>query len=114
MIFLEDYSQQITYDENWQSVSEPEIPVIATQNEEDEAESVIKKSRKAPRQLVLTFQLVVCMIIALAAFVLKGIGGEVYAAVKDWYTANLNQTAIFDGNGGFSLSNLFAATKDEA
>ena len=113
MIFLEDYRQQITYDENWQSVSEPEIPVISTQSEEDETGAVVQKRKKPHKQLVLSFQLVCCLLIALAAFVLKSIGGDAYAAVKEWYTANLNQTAVFDGKGGFDLAKLFA-TPDEA
>lgn len=112
---MEDYRQQITYDEDWQSVSEPEIPVLGAPGGDDElVKDAPGAKKRMPRQPVLTFQLICCLLLALAAFVLKGIGGKTYSAVREWYISNLNQTAIFDGKGGFSLPDMFAATSDEA
>ena len=63
---------------------------------------------------MLTVQLVCCILLAVAAFALKGIGGEVYEAAKDWYITQLNDTAIFDG-GSSSIPQLInnTSTADE-
>lgn len=117
---MEENQNWITYDENWQSVSEPEYPQIRPisdwEEEERAEEEPPREPRRhtAPKQLLLTAQLVTCILLALAAFALKGIGGEVYAVTREWYYANLNDTAIFDGSRGFDLQNLLNATADEA
>ena len=116
MIFLNEEFNSITYDENWQSVSEPETPVLSAADNEPDDEGIILEKRKksAPKHILLTVQLVCCILLAVAAFALKGIGGEVYEAVKDWYFTQLNDTAIFDGgsNGIPQLLNN-SATADE-
>ena len=116
MIFLNEEFNSITYDENWQNVSEPETPVLASiEDEPDNGGIKLEKRKKsAPKHILLTVQLVCCILSAVAAFVLKGIGGEVYEAVKDWYFTQLNDTAIFDGgsNGIPQLLNN-SATADE-
>lgn len=109
MIFLEERST-ITYDENWQSVSVPETPPIISHTEEAE-EGPVRRG-EPPRHLLLTLQLVACVLLAAAAFALKGIGGEVYEKVHAWYTEQLNATVLFDGSHGFE--GLFSATADEA
>lgn len=117
MIFLEDNCSSITYDENWQSVAEPEYPVIREPSPEPETyDDGFKQPRQinVPKQYVVTFQLAVCLLLALAAFVVKGIGGEVYQTVREWYYTQLNSTVIFDKNDRFDLSTLFGkATADE-
>ena len=113
---MEEHKDIITYDENWQSVSEPEYPVVrAPQDGGEESETVYpeKRRRQLPKQPVLVLQLILCLMLALAAFVLKGMGGELYDAVRQWYTDNLNRTAVFDGKLPPSLSHLFTATADE-
>lgn len=106
----------ITYDENWQNVSEPETPVLtASVGEPDDEETVLeRRPRSAPGHILLTVQLVCCILLALAAFALKGIGGEVYETVRSWYFTELNETAIFDG-GRDSVPQLInnPATADE-
>ncbi len=114
MIFLDENRSTITYEENWQSVSEPEAPVILAPGEaEPEALPRERRTPAAPRQLLLTMQLVVCMVVAVAAFALKNIGGEVYDTARAWYAEKLNETLLFDGSAG--LENLLpASTDDEA
>lgn len=111
---MEENRNTITYDENWQTVSESETPVIIGKplaQEENDPPSV---SKPMPKQLLLTVQLILCILIALAAFVLKNIGGEWYETAREWYTENLNNTAIFDNRESFNISMLTGkATEDE-
>ncbi len=119
---MSEQNSTITYDENWQNVSVPEYPVTVTEeecldNESQESNKIPQKKNKenSPKQLLITFQLIVCLIIALAAFIFKSIGGDTYKAVKDWYYTQLNSTVIFDGGSGFDFDSVFGAgTPDEA
>lgn len=116
----------ITYDEDWQNVSVPEYPVIAEKTEDEAFEDedsennerkkkVRTKRNNYPKQYLVTFQLIICLAIALAAFILKGIGGEIYPVVKDWYITQLNSSVIFDSSNEIDFDNIFgAATSDEA
>lgn len=110
----------ITYDDDWKSVSYSEYPKATEDfevDEEDAKSSLSEKStakKDSPRQLVITVQLVCCILVALAAFLLNLFGGEVYAATRDWYYSNLEKSVIFDaGDNKIDLSNLFGATSDE-
>lgn len=110
----------ITYDDDWKSVSYSEYPKTTedydSSEEEEKSLSPEKNTVKkdSPRQLVITVQLVCCILIALAAFLLNLFGGEVYAATRDWYYTNLEKSVIFDtGDNKIDLSNLFSATSDE-
>lgn len=108
----------ITYDENWQSVSNSEYPRITVESDEDEALSE-PNQEPSPKQkthgsLLITIQLIVCILIALAALILKSIGTEAYFTAREWYYTNLNNSAIFDGNASFDINSLFNfATADE-
>ena len=109
-----------TYDDDWKSVSYSEYPKTTEDfevNEEDAKSSLSEKStakKDSPRQLVITVQLVCCILVALAAFLLNLFGGNVYAATRDWYYSNLEKSVIFDtGDNKIDLSNLFGATSDE-
>ena len=114
VIFLEDNRNTITYDENWQSVCESEVPVILGNGGSDEEPSPETKQFEPPRQLLLTVQLVICLLTALAAFVLKSVGGDIYQTAREWYFSSLNNTAIFDGREHFDLGALTErATADE-
>lgn len=110
----------ITYDDDWKSVSYSEYPKTTEDFDVDEEEAKSSLSEKStakkdsPRQLVITVQLVCCILVALAAFLLNLFGGEVYAATRDWYYSNLEKSVIFDtGDNKIDLSNLFGATSDE-
>ena len=114
MIFLEENRNSITYDDNWQSVSESEVPVILDPTQTSEDDAAEPKPVAPPKQLLLTLQLVICLLTALAAFVLKSIGGELYQTAHEWYVSNLNNTAIFDGREDYNLGILTEkATADE-
>lgn len=110
----------ITYDDDWKSVSYSEYPKTTEDFDSSEKEEKSLSSEKniakkdSPKQLVITVQLVCCILIALAAFLLNLFGGEVYAATRDWYYSNIEKSVIFDtGDNKIDLSNLFGATSDE-
>lgn len=113
----EEKRNKITYDENWQSVSYSEYPVTAhSENMESNlsGEKKIKDKNDSSKQLLITIQLIVCIIIALTALVIKSFGGEFYELSKNWYYSNLNDSAIFDNRNDFNLDNIFSfATSDE-
>ncbi len=113
----EENRNQITYDENWQSVSYAEYPVIAQSESEEpklKDEKKIKQKNDSSKQLLITIQLIICIIIALTAFVVKSFGGEFYNLSREWYYSNLNESAIFDDRNDFNLDNIFSlATEDE-
>ncbi len=111
---MEENRNSITYDDNWQSVSESEVPVILDPAQTPEDDAAEPKPAAPPKQLLLTLQLVICLLTALAAFVLKSIGGELYQTAHEWYVSNLNNTAIFDGREDYNLGILTEkATADE-
>lgn len=62
-------------------------------NEEQEKP---KREKSYPRETVLVFQLTVCILIAIAAYVIKSFGGEFYENVKELYYSNLNNSIIID------------------
>lgn len=117
----EDNRNTITYDDDWKSVSYSEYPKTSENYESDETDDTDDKSvsqkinkKDSPRQLVITVQLVCCILVALAAFLLNLFGGEVYAATREWYYSNLEKSVVFDaGDNQIDLSNLFTATSDE-
>ncbi len=123
----DEYKNNITYDDDWKSVSTAEYAKVYTEHsQDDENDNDIenngrkikkqdKKKSSYPKQYLITIQLIICIILALAAFLLKGFGGEVYAAAREWYYSNLNSSIIFDiGSKEINLDNLFSgATADE-
>ena len=93
---MEENRSTITYDENWQDVTEPEYPVILEPSENDDGEDEelpkrMPRKRTAPKQLLLTMQLIACILLILAAFAIKGIGGELYQTAREWYYTHLNR-----------------------
>ena len=119
-----DIRNTITYDDDWKSVSYSEYPKVSEELDSDEedvnslsAENSAENSdekKNSPKQLVITIQLVCCILIALAAFLLNLFGGEVYAATREWYYSNLEKSVVFDtGDNKIDLSILFTATSDE-
>lgn len=114
----EENKNSITYDEGWESVTNCEYPVVGSadlaENDDNVKQKVKKKKDTSPKQLLITIQLIVCILIALAALVIKTIGGDVYAAAREMYYSSLNNSAIFDNSDNFDLNKLFgSSTQDE-
>lgn len=120
----EDNKSSISYDEGWKSVSEAEYPQFVSENDGEsdeyintdyEKNNIARRKKDNPKQLLITIQLVLCILAALAAFALKSIGGEIYETARNWYYTNLNSSAIFDEGQNFDFNSIFgAATQDEA
>lgn len=115
----EENKNSITYDEGWESVTNCEYPVVGSanleENEENEKQKEKKNKDNSPKQLLITIQLILCILIALAALVIKSIGGDFYASAREMYYSSLNNSAIFDNSDNFNLNKLFGtATQDEA
>lgn len=107
---MEENRSFVSYDEDWQRVDTPVAPVICDREEEEAAPSA---PRRTPRRPVLTVQLAACLLLAVAAFALKSIGGVAYETARAWYVTHLNDTALIGGGSG--LEALWsAATADEA
>lgn len=122
----DNLNNNITYDDDWKSVTTTEyakvysnLPEHSNDEEAENEDNNTKKPKKSkvkyPRQYLITFQLIACIIIALIAFAIKGFGGEVYALAREWYYSNLNSSIIFEADGKqINLDNIFSdATKDE-
>lgn len=118
----EENKNQITYDENWQSVSHSEYPETVIDGIDGDDESIDKTENEIPRkknnghnQLLVTIQLIICILIALSAFVIKSFGGQIYQTVQTWYYSQLNSSIIFDNSSdNLSFDKLFSSsTNDE-
>ncbi len=57
-----------------------------------------EESKRGQREVVVIFQLIVCILLAAAAFVIKSIGGDLYESVHSIYTDTVNNSIIFQEN----------------
>ncbi len=115
----EENKNAITYDDDWKNVSQQEYPQVvgyeSDNNNKDELKEPVKNKKIGNSQLLITIQLVACILIALSAFVLKSFGGEIYSNVRNWYYSQLNNSAIFDTESIFDLTKINGiSTDDEA
>jgi hypothetical protein len=114
VIFLQENKNSITYDKNWQQVSEPQICVSAVSEEDEEPKDSPGMIKPAGKPLLLTVQLILCIVLGLAAFVLKSVGGTVFEDAKRLYRTQLTQSAVYDGKRNYDLNSLFhMASADE-
>lgn len=71
----------------------------------EEFEEKEKKSRVKPQnsgtQVLIKYQLIICIIAAIAAFALKSFGGQIYEMVDSWYTAQLNSSLVVEAGNFF-------------
>ena len=113
----ENFTNEITYDDGWQSASCPEysVPANAETESADTMEAVSKKRKKSHNsQVLITTQLIICLLIALAAFIIKTIGGDFYANTRQWYYGELNKSIIAkDIPDDYNLSEIFGTATDD-
>ena len=74
----------------------------------DEPVENIEKTDPIPKQIVIIFQLAICVAIAIALFIIKYIGGSLYENIKEYYLTNINNSVITEFN--LSSGNDFAST----
>ena len=74
-------------------------------DEDEEYDEKEKKSRakqpKSGTQVLIKYQLIICIIAAIAAFALKSFGGQIYEMVDSWYTAQLNSSLVVEAGNFF-------------
>lgn len=109
----EDRYDNIEYNDSWESV--PVVRAEPVQEYEEDAEDVeedfrenedsghqkgtytefFKERRSAQNpQPVIKLQFLLAIIAVAAAFILKSLGGDIYASVNKWYFDNLNNSLI--------------------
>lgn len=115
---------KIEYDENWQTVScqtyaQPyceESEEEQLQNDEITQGDIRVKKEKSPKQLVIILQLILCILIFSAFYILKQTGSDFYNSLSRWYSENLNNSLISTNTfSDFDINNIGAifATDDE-
>lgn len=57
-------------------------------------EPIAKEKKGVSPQLLIQMQLIICILIALAAFLIKSFGGDLYQTVNGWYQQELNSSLI--------------------
>lgn len=99
---MQSYSVSDGYDD------EDEDDVYITrkkrQNRGDDEEKERVKRVKAPKsgtQVLIKYQLIVCILAAIAAFALKSFGGQIYEMVDSWYTAQINSSLVVEAGNFF-------------
>ncbi len=96
---------EIIYDEGFLNPSEEYIMEKSEEQEEtalDPVKNPKETTAKSHGQVVISIQLIVCVLIALAVFLVKMFNVDTYASIKSWYDIQMNKTLIsqstFDEN----------------
>lgn len=121
-ILNEERKDTIIYDEDFKTVEK----VVVKHNEdektsEEEREATKEQERKTPpKNMLVIIQLVICLIIAIAVFLLKTTDCEFYRNFVKWYNEEQQKTLIssqqiekVDLNSIFFKATPDCATKDE-
>ncbi len=115
----ENFTNEITYDDGWQSASCPEYSTPAhTETEEESPQNTElppqKRKKSHNTQVLVTMQLIICLLLALAAFIIKTVGGDFYAAARQWYYGELNKSIIAENTpDDYNLSEIFGTATDD-
>lgn len=117
----------ITYDEGFYTEEKVFVDRNRFENREDEIEQNYgkkedlqgkkgRKEEKARGSKLIVFQLILCLIIAIAVFLLKTTDCDFYRDFVKWYNAEQENTLISsDKMKNFDLNTLFSkATSDSA
>lgn len=72
-------------------------------DDEEEGRERIKKAKasRSGTQVLIKYQLIVCILAAIAAFALKSFGGQIYEMVDSWYTAQINSSLVVEAGNFF-------------
>lgn len=111
---------EIIYEEGWHEAAplmETQIPLDEIEPKEEEK----VEPRETSRPLLITLQLVLCLLAALVLFLLKAMDSGFYHDFMDYYHEELNKPVVSqDVFGAMDISRLFAndtvtvqATPDE-
>ena len=104
---MDNLSSNLSYDEGWK---EAEVPVQNSE-QDDLPEQPPKKCCSKPA--VLIFQLTICVLLVLAAYIIKLFGGVLYEDIHSWYQTELNDEIILNSDfESFNLDKSFAEAAD--
>ncbi len=114
----EDRFDDITYDEGWQRFDTPTPAVLYDDSDENtdgiQNNKIVKKHRKTFPALI-TIQLVLCLLVAFALFMLKAMNSDSYQKLCNWYEEQMKNTLISDNTfEDVDLNRYFESSVDEA
>lgn len=120
---------EIIYDEGWHDALDADDstePVAVDETpdgmgEKSEGETAEKSAKKKPLPALVSIQLALCVLIALAVFFLKALDTDIYRDFSAWYESQMKRTLISqqafdeaDVGRFFKKSAADTATPDEA
>lgn len=121
-ILNEERKDTIMYDEDFKTVEK----VVVKHDEDDKIseEEIVQeqeqREKTVPKNMLVIFQLVICLVIAIAVFLLKTTDCEFYRNFVKWYNEEQQKTLIssqqiekIDLNSIFFKATPDSATKDE-
>lgn len=111
---------EIIYEEGWHDAAppaEPEVPLDEAEKKPEDDPEI----RETSKPLLISIQLVLCLLAALALFLLKAMDSVGYHEFMDYYHEELNKPVVSQGVfEALDISKLFTddvtvqATPDEA
>ncbi len=110
---------EIIYDEDWLRVDTPLEREYPAQIEEhnspaDDARNLKKQRPKRTFPALITIQLVLCLIVAFAVFMLKAMNSDLYHQFCKWYNDSMQYTLVPDDTFyDIDLSQYLPASFDE-
>ena len=105
-----DNHNTISYADGWKKAAEP-IRREAKEDLPKPEEQITKKKTKGSRPLLTLIQIGICLLVVLAAYVLKTFGGDMYKDIKKAYETEINNEIILNPYEN-DLDKLINASKD--
>ncbi|MCH5303678.1 MAG: hypothetical protein J1E41_02335 [Ruminococcus sp.] len=108
-----DNPETLIFKDDWKPVYNPVHYERPIEEEEFKPKNKEKKTRES-KPLLITIQLIVCILALVSLYLLKTFGGDLYTEVYNWYDKNLNNEIIMSETfESFSLDNLINAAEDK-
>ncbi|MBQ7504105.1 MAG: hypothetical protein IJT79_02165 [Ruminococcus sp.] len=106
-----DNHNNISYADGWKKAAEPIRREVARDITKAEEPVKKKNEKKGSKPLLTLIQICVCLLIVLAAYVLKTFGGDMYKDIKKIYETEINNEIILNPYEN-NLDKLFNASQD--
>ncbi len=65
-----------------------------------------EKHNAPPNQIVIIFQLALCILIAAALFIIKSMGGSLYDSIREYYFSNMNNSLITEFDSDNDIASM--------
>lgn len=105
-----DNHNTISYADGWKNSSEPIRRELREETPAPEDNS-IKKKTKSSKPLLTIFQIIICLLVVLTAYVFKTFGGDLFNEIKKTYENEINNEIILNPYEN-DLDKLFNASQD--